>query len=40
MHRSEGSCKTPHPAAAKRAFEAMMQMQKIDIATIEAARRG
>jgi predicted 3-demethylubiquinone-9 3-methyltransferase (glyoxalase superfamily) len=28
------------PAAAKRAFEAMMQMGKIDIATIEAARRG
>lgn len=28
------------PAAAKRAFEAMMQMQKIDIAAIEAARRG
>ena len=28
------------PAAAKRAFDAMMQMQKIDIATIEAARRG
>ena len=27
-------------AAAKRAFEAMMQMRKIDIATIEAARRG
>lgn len=27
-------------AAAKRAFDAMMQMQKIDIATIEAARRG
>ncbi len=27
-------------AAAKRAFEAMMTMQKIDIATIEAARRG
>ncbi len=27
-------------AAAKRAFEAMMQMGKIDIATIEAARRG
>jgi len=25
---------------AKRAFEAMMQMRKIDIATIEAARRG
>ncbi|MEQ7873725.1 VOC family protein [Sphingomonas sp. ASV193] len=30
----------PDPAAAKRAFEAMMTMQKIDIATIEAARRG
>ncbi len=30
----------PDPAAAKRAFEAMMQMTKIDIATIEAARRG
>lgn len=28
------------PAAAKRAFDAMMQMRKIDIATIEAARRG
>jgi predicted 3-demethylubiquinone-9 3-methyltransferase (glyoxalase superfamily) len=27
-------------AAAKRAFEAMMGMQKIDIAAIEAARRG
>jgi 2-polyprenyl-6-hydroxyphenyl methylase/3-demethylubiquinone-9 3-methyltransferase len=27
------------PAAAKRAFEAMMPMRKIDIATIEAARR-
>jgi predicted 3-demethylubiquinone-9 3-methyltransferase (glyoxalase superfamily) len=30
----------PDPAAAKRAFDAMMQMKKIDIATIEAARRG
>ena len=30
----------PDRAAAKRAFEAMMTMQKIDIATIEAARRG
>lgn len=30
----------PNPAAAKRAFEAMMQMQKIDIAAIEAARLG
>ena len=27
-------------AEAKRAFEAMMQMQKIDVATIDAARRG
>ncbi len=27
-------------AAAKRAFEAMMTMKKIDIALIEAARRG
>jgi 2-polyprenyl-6-hydroxyphenyl methylase/3-demethylubiquinone-9 3-methyltransferase len=27
-------------AAARRAFEAMMPMKKIDIATIEAARRG
>ena len=30
----------PDPAAAKRAFDAMMQMEKIDIAVIEAARRG
>ena len=30
----------PDPAAAKRAFDAMMEMTKIDIATIEAARRG
>jgi predicted 3-demethylubiquinone-9 3-methyltransferase (glyoxalase superfamily) len=30
----------PNTAAAKRAFEAMMDMRKIDIATIEAARRG
>ncbi len=30
----------PDRAAAKRAFEAMMQMGKIDISTIEAARRG
>ena len=27
-------------AEAKRAFEAMMKMKKIDVATIEAARRG
>lgn len=30
----------PDPSAAKRSFEAMMTMGKIDIATIEAARRG
>ena len=30
----------PDPAAAKRAFEAMMQMTKIDIAKIQAAARG
>ena len=30
----------PDPAAARRAFEAMMQMKKIDIEAIEAARRG
>ncbi|WP_017524475.1 VOC family protein [Pusillimonas noertemannii] len=30
----------PDPAAAKRAFEAMMTMRKIDIAAIETAWRG
>ena len=30
----------PDPAAAKRAFDAMMTMKKIDIAKIEAARKG
>ena len=30
----------PDAAAAQRAFEAMMTMKKIDVATIEAARRG
>jgi hypothetical protein len=30
----------PDRAAAKRAFDAMMEMGKIDIATIEAARKG
>jgi 2-polyprenyl-6-hydroxyphenyl methylase/3-demethylubiquinone-9 3-methyltransferase len=28
------------PAAAKRAFDAMMEMTKIDIGAIEAALRG
>src|SRR4249919_1173097 len=30
----------PDPAVAKRAFDAMMKMKKIDIAAIEKARRG
>ena len=30
----------PDPAAAKRAFDAMMGMTKIDVAAVEAARRG
>ncbi|MEZ5607067.1 MAG: VOC family protein [Burkholderiaceae bacterium] len=30
----------PDRAAAQRVFEAMMQMKKIDVAAIEAARRG
>ena len=30
----------PDPAVAKRSFDAMMQMKKIDIAAIESARRG
>ena len=30
----------PDPGAAKRAFDAIMQIKKIDITTIEAARRG
>jgi len=30
----------PDPAAAKRAFDAMMEMRNIDIAAIEAALRG
>ena len=30
----------PDPAVAKRAFDAMMQMKKIDIAALEAACRG
>jgi len=35
----EGST-DPDPAVAKRVFDAMMTMKKIDIAAIEAARRG
>ena len=30
----------PDPAVAKRAFDAMMTMKKIDVAAIEAAARG
>ena len=30
----------PDPVVAKRAFDAMMTMKKIDVAKIEAARRG
>ena len=30
----------PDPAVAKRAFDVMMTMGKIDVAAIEAARRG
>ena len=30
----------PDPAVNKRVFEAMMEMKKIDVATIEKARRG
>ena len=36
---SEGTT-DPDPAVAKRVFEAMMTMKKIDIAALEAARRG
>ncbi len=32
--------KNADPAVAKRAFDAMMTMKKIDVAKIEAARRG
>jgi 2-polyprenyl-6-hydroxyphenyl methylase/3-demethylubiquinone-9 3-methyltransferase len=30
----------PDPAVSKRVFEAMMEMKRIDVAKIEAARRG
>ena len=30
----------PNPAVAKRVFEAMMTMKKIDVARIEAALKG
>ena len=30
----------PDPAVSERVFEAMMEMRKIDVAAIEAARRG
>ncbi|MET0588419.1 MAG: VOC family protein [Novosphingobium sp.] len=30
----------PNPTVRKRVFEAMMKMKKIDVATIEAARKG
>jgi predicted 3-demethylubiquinone-9 3-methyltransferase (glyoxalase superfamily) len=30
----------PDPAAAKRAFDAMMEMKKIEVAAIESAQRG
>ena len=36
---NEGSA-DPDPAVRKRVFQAMMTMRKIDVATIEAARRG
>jgi 2-polyprenyl-6-hydroxyphenyl methylase/3-demethylubiquinone-9 3-methyltransferase len=38
--RAHDAITDPDRAAAKRAFEAMMEMGKIDIAAIEAARRG
>jgi len=38
--RATGDQAGPDRAAAKRAFDAMMEMTKIDIARIEAALRG
>ena len=37
---SDQAVTDPDPAVAKRAFDAMMPMKKIDVAKIEAARRG
>ena len=39
-HESTTAMADPDRAAAKRVFEAMMTMSKIDIAAIEAAHRG
>jgi predicted 3-demethylubiquinone-9 3-methyltransferase (glyoxalase superfamily) len=39
-HALTSAMTDPDRAAAKRVFEAMMTMRKIDIAAIEAARRG
>ncbi|MFJ4292976.1 VOC family protein [Cupriavidus sp. NPDC089707] len=39
-HALTAAITDPDRAAAKRAFDAMMTMRKIDIAKIEAARRG
>ena len=36
----DSSVRAVHRAAAKRAFDAMMEMKKIDIAAIEAAVLG
>jgi hypothetical protein len=30
----------PDPAVARRVFEAMMEMKKVDVAAIESARQG
>jgi 2-polyprenyl-6-hydroxyphenyl methylase/3-demethylubiquinone-9 3-methyltransferase len=38
--RPDGGDHRPRSPTAKRAFDAMMTMRKIDIAAIDAARRG
>ena len=40
MAKSAHRCNAKGGAAAKRAFESMMPMKKIDVAAIEAAVRG